>query len=173
MLLTLAIFVVGIVAVVAFGPRDHRSSVATPVAFSVSLAALRSAAPFPVYAPATVPAGWTPNHVATHVPDAADPAYSLDLGFYLAGSKQYVAVEQSDAVGFLVAQLGTAGRETGAETVAGTSWQTWIDSHGFPALVRSVGGSTLVLDGQADAATLRTLAGALSLLPAHDVPGAV
>ncbi len=168
MVRTLAIFAVAVLAIVAFLPKTHHGAVAQPVDYGVSLAALRSQAPFPVYAPVSAPAGWTPNHITAHTPTSADRHSSLDLGFYIAGSGQYAAVEQSDAAGFLAAQLGATPKQTGTTTIDGTLWQTWTDSSGHPALVRSVGSSTLVLDGQASTQTLRTLAASLSLRPATD-----
>jgi hypothetical protein len=168
MVRTLAIFAVAVLAIVAFLPKTHHGAVATPVSYSVSLAALRSQAPFPVYAPVTAPPGWTPNHITVHTPTSADPHASLDLGFYITRGGQYAAVEQSDAAGFLTAQLGRTPVQGPATTVDGTVWQSWTDSKGHPALVRTVATSTLVLDGQASAQTLRTLAASLSLRPATD-----
>ena len=173
MILTLAIFAFGLLALVAFLPKSHRPPVAQAVAFSVPLAALRSVAPFPVYAPADVPSGWVPNHAATHVPSVGAPTYSFDLGFYITATHGYAAVEQSDAAGFRAAQLGASARQTGAETIAGVRWTDWLDASSHPALVRTVGSSTLVLDGVTDEAHLRTLAASLSLQPAHDVSGAI
>lgn len=163
---TLAIFAVAIVAFVAFLPKNHQPPVAQPVDYGVAVAALRSQSTFPVYVPVRPPPGWTPNHVITHVPRPGDASTSLDLGFYLASPNAYAAVEQSDKPGFTAAQLGTGARQTGTTTIAGTDWQTWTDAHGRPALVRPVRASTLVLDGEASAAELRTLAAALSLAPA-------
>jgi hypothetical protein len=166
MLRTLAIFVVAIVAIVSFLPKTHHGSVAQPVDYGVSLAALRSQSPFPVYAPVSPPPGWTANHITTHVATAGDPSTSLDLGFYIDSDHQYVAVEQSDAAGFLAAQLGAGRIQTGTTTIDGTTWQTWTDSGHHPALVRTVARSLLVLDGSASSATVAQLAAALSLQPA-------
>ena len=163
---TLAIFAVLILAVVAFLPKTRHAPVATPVSYGVSLAALRGVSPFPVYAPTSSPPGWTANHATTHVPTAADPSTSLDLGFYISSGQHYAAVEQSDKTGFTRTQLGAGGRQTGTEVVAGTTWQTWVDGSGHPALLRSVGSSTLILDGVATSPELQTLAAALSLAPA-------
>jgi hypothetical protein len=171
MVRTLAIFAVLIVAFVAFLPKNHQPPVAQPVDYSVSLAALRGQAPFPVYAPVLPPTGWTPNHVTTHVATTTDPSTSFDLGFYIVASRAYAQVEQSNAAGFTAVQLGKTAHQTGTEVIAGTSWQTWTDSGGHPALVRAVQSSTLVLNGQATAAQLATLAGTLSLAPAQQVPG--
>lgn len=166
MLRTLAIFGVAIVAFVAFLPKNHQPPVAQPVDYGVAVASLRSQAPFPVYVPVRPPPGWTANHVVTHVPAPGDGSTSVDLGFYVAASDAYAAVEQSDKPGFVAAQLGAGAKQTGTSTIAGADWQTWTDAHGYPALVRPVQSSTLVLDGEASGAQLRTLAAALSLAPA-------
>lgn len=164
LLRTLVVLAVVLIGVVVFVQAEDRpSATVQPVDYGVQLRALRGAAPWPVYAPPRPPAGWVANHVRTHLATAADPSYLLDLGFYVGSAKAYAAVEQSDASGWVTTQLGTDARRTGTTDVGGTTWQTWTASGGRPALVRTVGSSTLVVDGKgASAALVRQLAASLT-----------
>lgn len=164
LLRSLVVLAIVLVAVVVFVQAENKpSETVQAVDYTVPVRVLRAAAPWPVYAPATPPPGWTANHVRTHVPTAADPSSLLDLGFYVASAKAYAAVEQSDANGWVVTQLGTTARRTGTTVVDGVTWQTWTSATGQAALVRPVGRSTLVVDGKsASPAIIRTLAASLS-----------
>lgn len=160
-LVVLSIVVIGVVVYIQ--AEDRPSSTVQPVDYGVQLRGLRAAAPWPVYAPPQPPPGWVANHMRTHLATAADPSYLLDLGFYVAGPKSYVAVEQSDTAGWLATQLGPNAQQTGTTDVGGTTWQTWTEQGGQPALVRRVGTSTLVVDGKdAGAGLIRQLAAALT-----------
>jgi hypothetical protein len=151
-----------IFVVVFVQAQDKPAQDVAAVDFAPTLQSFRADTPFPVYAPSPVPAGWIPNHARAVVKDADDPAYLWDLGFYVPATKEYAAVEQSDASGWLDTQLGATPKQDGTTLVDGVSWQTWTDSTGRPALVRDVTGSTLIVDGKASLATLERLAGALT-----------
>lgn len=164
LLRSLAVLAVVLIGVVVFvQAEDKPAATVQAVDYTVPLTVLRSAAPWPVYAPPTPPPGWTANHVRTHVATAADPSSLLDLGFYVKSAKAYAAVEQSDASGWVATQLGAAARRTGTTVVDGVTWQTWTSAAGQDALVRAVGRSTLVVDGKsASAAVIRRLAASLT-----------
>lgn len=160
-LVVIAVVLVGIVVFVQ--AEDKPAATVTAVDYTVPVTVLRGAAPWPVFVPATPPAGWAANHVRTHLATTADPSYLLDLGFYVPSAKAYAAVEQSDASGWVTTQLGPTARRTGTTEVGGVTWQTWTSASGQAALVRAVGASTLVVDGKsASAAVIRQLAVSLT-----------
>lgn len=161
---SLAVIAVVLIGIVVFvQAEDKPASTVRAVDYAVPVTVLRGAAPWPVFVPATPPAGWEANHVRTHVATAADPSYLLDLGFYVPAAKAYAAVEQSDVAGWVTTQLGTTARQTGTTVVGGVTWQTWTSSAGQAALVRTVGTSTLVVDGKsASPAVIRELAASLT-----------
>lgn len=162
MVRTLVVFAVIIVGVVVLLPTSHRSPGAAQVDYSVQLIALRHETPFHIYAPAAPPSGWVANHVRTTVPRPGSPTATLDLGFYIAAGNAYVAVEQSNAPGWLATQLGSGALLIGPVLVDGITYQHYRDGAGQPALVRPVQGSLLVLDGHAPLATLESLAAVLT-----------
>lgn len=161
---SLAVIAVVLIGIVVFvQAEDKPASTVRAVDYTVPVTVLRGAAPWPVFVPATPPAGWEANHVRTHVATAADPSYLLDLGFYVPAAKAYAAVEQSDVAGWVTTQLGTTARQTGTTVVGGETWQTWTSSAGQAALVRTVGKSTLVVDGKSASPTvIRELAASLT-----------
>jgi hypothetical protein len=161
---SLAVIAVVLIGIVVFvQAEDKPASTVRAVDYTVPVTVLRGAAPWPVFVPATPPAGWAANHVRTHVATAADPSSLLDLGFYVASAKAYAAVEQSDASGWVTTQLGRTARQTGTTVVEGVTWQTWTSATGQAALVRAVGRSTLVVDGKsASPAVIRELAASLT-----------
>jgi hypothetical protein len=161
MVRTVIVFLVIIVAAVAFLPKSHHPG-NQQVDYSGPLQVLRAAAPFPVLAPQGLPAGWTATNVRTHVPSAADRSTSFHLGFYVAAVDAYAAYEQSDAPNVESRVLGAGAHPTGRTDVAGVAYQTWADNSGGTALVGPAPGrSTVVVYGKGSAPALRTLAAAL------------
>ena len=159
LLLSLIVLAVVLVGVVAFSQASSRpTQKVAAVDWQTTLRSLRADAPFPIWAPSAVPAGWLANHAI----GTAGPAASWDLGFYVPTGDQYAAVEQSAAGTWLDSQLGAGRTQVGTVTIGGATWQSWTDSSGRPALVRDVTGSTLVVDGKASLATLTALAATLT-----------
>jgi len=158
---TAAIFLVIIVAAVAFLPKSHHPG-SQRVDYSGPLQVLRAAAPFAVLAPNGLPADWSATNVRTHVPSPSDQSTSFHLGFYIAGADAYASYEQSDAPDLVTRVLGTRARPTGLTDIAGRAYQTWTEGSGLPAFVGpGPGRSRVILTGKGAVQALRTLAAAL------------
>lgn len=161
MLRTCVVFAALIVAVVAFLPKGHDSPSNQAVDYAAPLQIVRAHAPFRVLAPRGLPTEWVPTHARIHVPQPGDGSALLDLGFYVPSADAYAALEQSDAPGLVVSQLGP-GAPLGALDINGVSWQRYVDRNGRPALARTTTDhSTVVIDGKAPLNTLRMLAASL------------
>jgi len=160
---TLVIFVLLAVAIVAIIPRHTRDDPTVDgIDVPAAAAQVQNSVSFHVYVPRGLPADWQPNHAIPRVAQPGQPVASLDVGYFIKGANNYAALEQSNAPGFVTAQLGAGAPTLGTVVVGGVEFTRRTDQHGQPALVRTVpGGSTLVLDGQATLAQLELLAAAL------------
>lgn len=105
-----------------FIPKDEHADPIKAVDFTVELATVRTAAPYPVAAPEGLPKEWKATSV--RYDDAAGKAWHLG---FLDADRRYVAVEQSTAAaGTYVPEVSRKAKDTGrTETVAYQEWQYW------------------------------------------------
>lgn len=151
MLRTVGIFAVIIVAIVVFmTPRGRHTPNVVRVDYTAELHLVQHRAPFHVYAPRGLPATWTPTHVSGSVPQQGSTTTSFDVGFYIAPADAYVHLQQANDPALLSTTLGAKRAANGTRVIGGQHWQSWSDSAGRPALVRTTSdGSTIVLSGKA------------------------
>ncbi|MFD9973902.1 DUF4245 domain-containing protein [Streptomyces sp. NPDC059017] len=140
-----------------FIPHDDSLDPIRPVDYSVELTTARRAAPYPVAAPAGLPAGWKPTSVTFRREDG----HAWHIGF-LDPDGQYVAVEQSTEpprkyVPRVTRQAAPTER---TQQVGGEPWQRW-EGPKYDALVRADQGSTTVVTGTASYERLAQMAAAL------------
>ncbi len=114
-----------------FIPKDEHADPVKAVDFTVELATVRTAAPYPVAAPEGLPEKWKATSV--RYDEAADKAWHLG---FLDADRKYVAVEQSTAAArTYVPEVSQKAKDTGrTETVAGEEWQVW-EGDKYDALV--------------------------------------
>lgn len=158
MFLSMVLIVAAAGVIYLFIPHDDKADPVQTVDYRVELATARRAAPYPVAAPAGLPAGWKPTSVSY---DGAEGS-SWHLGF-LDPDGHYVAVEQSTAPAkSYVPEVSQSAEDTGrTETVAGREWQYWKGGK-YGALVLRSEGSTTVVTGSAPAKRLAEMAAALT-----------
>jgi hypothetical protein len=162
--MVLSMLVIGLVVggIYLFVPHREHANPTPTITYHVELAQSRRAAPFAVAAPVGLGHGWRATSVnfGPAPQDAQSPtggALAWHLGFE-SPTKDYVAIEQSDAVpGPYVADVTLGARHHGSERVAGAVWQRY-DGGGsrYRALVRRTGAATTVVTGTA---SFRELAG--------------
>lgn len=145
-----------------FVPHDENADPVRAVDFTVELATVRNAAPYPVAAPEGLPEKWKPTSVSYD----ASAGKAWHLGF-LDPDGRYVAVEQSTAAArSYVPQVSQKAKDTGTtETVAGREWQYW-EGEKYDALVLLEKGHTTVVTGSAPVERLMEMATALRTEPA-------
>ncbi|MFF7252314.1 DUF4245 domain-containing protein [Streptomyces microflavus] len=144
-----------------FVPHDENLDPVKAVDFTVELATVRIAAPYPVAAPEGLPEQWKPTSVSYDA--AAGKAWHIG---FLDPDGKYVAVEQSTAaVRTYVPQVSQKAKDSGAtETVAGREWQYWKGAK-YNALVLVDKGHTTVVTGSAPKERLVEMAAALKTEP--------
>ncbi|ARF74947.1 hypothetical protein B7C62_23955 [Kitasatospora albolonga] len=144
-----------------FIPHDENADPIKAVDFTVELATVRIAAPYPVAAPEGLPEKWKPTSVSYD--HTAGKAWHLG---FLDPDRKYVAVEQSTAdARTYVPQVSQKAKDTGTtETVAGREWQYWEGAK-YDALVLLEKGHTTVVTGSAPKERLVEMAEALKTEP--------
>ncbi|ARF64030.1 hypothetical protein B1H20_23615 [Streptomyces violaceoruber] len=144
-----------------FIPKDEHADPVKAVDFTVELATVRTAAPYPVAAPEGLPEKWKATSV--RYDEAADKAWHLG---FLDADRKYVAVEQSTAAArTYVPEVSQKAKDTGRiETVAGEEWQVW-EGDKYDALVLPGKGHTTVVTGSAPKESLVAMAEALKTTP--------
>ncbi|MFJ4968045.1 DUF4245 domain-containing protein [Streptomyces sp. NPDC088755] len=145
-----------------FVPHDENADPVKAVDFTVELATVRVAAPYPVAAPEGLPEKWKPTSVRYDA--AAGKAWHIG---FLDPDGKYVAVEQSTAAArTYVPQVSRRAKDSGTtETVAGRAWQYWKGAK-YDALVLPGTGHTTVVTGSAPKERLVEMAAALRTEPA-------
>ncbi|WP_147144282.1 DUF4245 domain-containing protein [Stackebrandtia albiflava] len=110
-------------------------------------------------APEGLPDGWDPLSAQT---TQGDGAVTLRVGYQTpsGGGMQYVAGDGL-AEEILVAELRDGPRPTGAVTLDGREWMSYLTVDGNPALVYTDESMTLVVHGDASMAELEAFAKAL------------
>ncbi|MCC8480157.1 DUF4245 domain-containing protein [Streptomyces globisporus] len=149
-----------------FIPKDEHADPIKAVDFTVELATVRTAAPYPVAAPEGLPEKWK----ATSVRYDEAEGKAWHLGF-LDADRRYVAVEQSTAAPrTYVPEVSQKAKDTGrTETVAGKEWQVW-EGEKYNALVLPGKGHTTVVTGSAPKESLVEMAAALKTTPPPATP---
>ncbi|WP_433402738.1 DUF4245 domain-containing protein [Streptomyces sp. CA-146814] len=144
-----------------FVPHDENLDPVKAVDFTVELATVRVAAPYPVAAPEGLPEKWKPTSVSFD--RAAGKAWHL--GFHDPDGR-YVAVEQSTAdARTYIPQVSQKAKDTGTtEAVAGRTWQVW-EGEKYDALVLPGKGHTTVVTGTAPRERLVEMVEALRTEP--------
>ncbi|WP_411083049.1 DUF4245 domain-containing protein [Streptomyces sp. cmx-18-6] len=144
-----------------FVPHDENADPVKAVDFTVELATVRVAAPYPVAAPEGLPEKWKPTSVSY----AAADGKAWHLGF-LDPDGKYVAVEQSTAEPrTYIPQVSQKAKDNGTtETVAGREWQYWKGAK-YNALVLPGKGHTTVVTGSAPKERLVEMVEALRTEP--------
>ncbi|MDQ6686909.1 MAG: DUF4245 domain-containing protein [Actinomycetota bacterium] len=127
---------VGLVFLVRVIQHDTTTTPIPAVDYAAMVRAGRADGKLATYAPRTLPAGWRPTS-ASYV-TGTGPHWHLGM---LTGNGRYVGLEESeDTTTALVAQYVDPNATRGQDVrVAGRVWQSWTDSGGDYALVRSVG----------------------------------
>jgi hypothetical protein len=149
---------------VKVGGSDEKAAPVQSVDWSAWMKAGRAEQQLLVFAPSTLPPRWRASS-ATYL-GGSDAHWHLGL---LTDSGKYVGIEESraeirDLVEQYVDQDAVRGKDV---VVAGQTWQTWTDSGGDYALVRSVdvGGrpyESVLVGGSAPAPTVRSFAATLT-----------
>jgi hypothetical protein len=105
---------------------------------------VRESAPFPVYAPTSLPEGWRANGV-TYAP-GRDGRWHLGV---LTDGDRYIGLEQEiDSVPRMVERYAPGATQKDDVEVAGKTWQLWTGD-GETAFVREEGEMTLLVGGPA------------------------
>ena len=160
-LIVVFLIVVGLVWIRSTGQRP------TPVPtadWTAWVKAGRAEQGLSLFAPARLPRGW--RATSAHYTSGSDPRWHLGL---LTDTGKYVGVEESRAsTRDLVEQYVDTAAVRGTDvTVGGQPWQTWTDSGGDYALVRSVdvGGrpyESVLVGGSASPTAVRDFAATLT-----------
>ncbi|MFF5445245.1 DUF4245 domain-containing protein [Streptomyces sp. NPDC012888] len=157
MVRSLALIGIVVGGIYLFIPHDEKADPTRVVDYRVETITARRAAPYPLAAPAGLPAEWR----ATSVSYEKKNAHAWHLGF-LDPEDQYVAVEQSsDTSDKYLAGVTRSAAATGqTQQVGGTAWERW-DGPKYDALVRREQGHVTVVTGTAPYDQLARMAQAL------------
>jgi hypothetical protein len=157
------VVVIGVVWV-KIGGSDEKATPVRTVDWSAWVKAGRAEHQLTMYAPTALPDGWRATSV--QYSGGVQPRWHLGL---LTDAGRYVGIEESrgspeDLAEQYVDQDAVRGEDV---TVDGQTWQTWTDSGGDYALVRSipVGGTayeSVLVGGSASAETVRSFVGTLT-----------
>ena len=164
MLLVLAVYLVS--------PREDEDVLPT-VDYSAQLWAMRSDAPFTVYAPEGLPAGWRPNSSRLNGLESGgkDPV-AWHLGF-VTPKDEYAALEQSNEnAAQYVPRMTNSSRPIGTQQVGDVTWTKYYrKDKKANSLARTLpGGTSIVLTGTASYAELAVLAASLRPQSKGDAP---
>lgn len=155
MLLVLAIYVVS--------PRGDKEVLPT-VDYGSQLWAMRSDAPYTVYAPEGLPAGWRPNSSRLHgLESGGEEPVAWHLGF-VTPSDEYAALEQSnEKASEYVPRMANSSKPIGTQQVGGVTWTKYHrKDKKANTLARTLpGGVSIVVTGTASYQELAVLAASL------------
>jgi hypothetical protein len=157
MVLSMAVIGLIVAGIYVFIPHSGTDPVKT-VSYRVELGQVRRTAPYPVAAPEGLPKGWRATSVSY---DGSNPRSDhWHLGF-IDPQEQYAAIDQTNAAAAeFIADVTHDSHHTGAQTVAGATWQRY-DGGRYRALARTDHGATTVVYGTAPYSQLAQLVGAL------------
>ncbi|MFA1545136.1 DUF4245 domain-containing protein [Actinomadura chokoriensis] len=155
MLLVLAIYVVS--------PRGDKDALPT-VDYGSQLWAMRSDAPYPVFAPEGLPAGWRPNSSRlSGLGSGGKEPVAWHLGF-VTPSEEYAALEQSnEKVSEYVPRMTNSSKPIGTQQVDGVTWTKYHrKDKKANSLARTLpSGVSVVVTGTASYQELAVLAASL------------
>jgi hypothetical protein len=158
-LICLLLCVVAIVVV----PMDQASA-PTTISYHADLAVMTRTAPYPVVAPAGLPAAWSPVNSGVAVGGANGAGtVTWRLG-YVTPSGTFAALEETNAAaGPFIRRMTNSGAPQAPVQAGGHTWNASENSErGQRSLaLTSSAGVTLVVTGNASWAQLRTLAASL------------
>jgi hypothetical protein len=158
--LALLLVVVVVIALVTFRPKGQEIQV---VDYRATLAGARVGAPFPLLAPDGLGGSWRATSAYFDPPVVpGSRGATWHIGF-VTPDNQYAGFEQTDgsAADVLRQVLASPQPEGTTTVVAGQPWARWDDGSGHRALVRTTGGTAVVVDGSAGWPELEQLAAAL------------
>ncbi|WP_240808233.1 DUF4245 domain-containing protein [Actinomadura geliboluensis] len=161
--IAMAACLVLVLAVYVVSPRSDEEVLPT-VDYSSQLWAMRNDAPFTVWAPEGLPAGWRPNSSRlTGLGAGGDTPVAWHLGF-VTPSDEYAALEQSDEkASEYVPRMANSGKPTGTQQVGDVTWTKYHrKDKKANTLARTLpDGSSVVVTGTASYEELAVLAAAL------------
>lgn len=157
---TVVVMVVAIVVIFWIGNlllgRD--ADPVSTVDYKTPLGQARTAASYPLLAPAELPAGWR----ATTVSFEPGPQGRWHLGV-LTDKDKYVGLEQSPlSERQIIEQFSPDTTARGRTTVDGTAWALRTSTAGETTLVRRAGGATVLVTGRAPRAVIEQYAASLT-----------
>lgn len=161
--IAMAACLVLVLAVYVVSPRSDEEVLPT-VDYSSQLWAMRNDAPFTVWAPEGLPAGWRPNSSRlTGLGAGGDTPVAWHLGF-VTPSDEYAALEQSDEkASEYVPRMANSSKPTGTQQVGDVTWTKYHrKDKKANTLARTLpDGSSVVVTGTASYEELAVLAAAL------------
>ena len=146
-------------AAVVLTPR--RTTIPGPVvSYAPDAARLRSAAPYPVYAPTRVPRTWWPVQSRLTGLDTPPMAWALD--FVVPGGGHASLQESDEPYATFASRMANAAAVDGHQRIGGTDWERrFREDKDQRSLVRRAGRVTLVVTGTASWTDLTALARSL------------
>lgn len=152
-----------VVAIYVVSPRGDKEALPT-VDYGSQLWAMRGDAPYTVFAPEGLPAGWRPNSSRLHGLESggAEPV-AWHLGF-VTPSDEYAALEQSnEKASEYVPRMANSSKPTGTQQVNGVTWTKYHrKDKKANSLARTLpNGVSIVVTGTASYQELAVLAASL------------
>ncbi|GAA3442212.1 DUF4245 domain-containing protein [Planomonospora venezuelensis] len=134
------------------------------VDYTIDVANMRRAAPYQVWTPEPVPAGWIPN--SSRMTDAKG-VVTWRLGFATAEQKHAMLIQSDERPAAEFAnRMANSDRATGTVQIAGETWeQRYREDKNQRSLVRLLPDATLVVTGTAGWDELTALATSLKQQP--------
>ncbi|MFC6148034.1 MULTISPECIES: DUF4245 domain-containing protein [Mumia] len=155
-MVVIGVIVVGLVVVGNFfwgNTPDERP----PVEYEQTVQEVRRSAPYPVYAPTSLPEGWGANGV-TYEPGRSGRWH---LGM-LTDEPRYIGLEQAiDSAPRMVETHAPKVEQVGDVEVAGKTWQLWTGD-GETTFVREEGEMTVLVTGSASREDIERYIGLLA-----------
>ncbi|MBG0826191.1 DUF4245 domain-containing protein [Planomonospora sp. ID67723] len=159
----MAVCLAGVLAVLFFAPYSTTPHIPR-VDYSIDVANMRRAAPYQVWTPEPVPAGWVPN--SSRMTDAKG-VVTWRLGFATAEQKHAMLIQSDEGPAAEFAnRMANSNQATGTVQIAGVTWeQRYREDKNQRSLVRLLPDTTLVVTGTAEWAELTALATSLKQQP--------
>ncbi|WP_229659926.1 DUF4245 domain-containing protein [Tersicoccus solisilvae] len=159
LLIAVAVTLAVIIPVLLLTPGQRAETYRPPVDVPAIAAQAAPGAGFPPVA--AMPAGWSANYARLNA-GSSTGVPNWEVG-YVSGDQQFIALTQAAAKRAnptWIAQVTENAPVTSDRTVAGQRFEL-RDKAGTKSLVATIGGSTVILRGQASDDALSTLAGAV------------
>ena len=166
MVISMAVVGLGIAALMLVTWRPKPEAQVRVIDWKPAATAAQSASQYPVVTPVGLPDQWraTSARFESEPQSAGRPVWHVG---YVTPNNAYAGVEQSDAdPAIFISRTVDGGRPDGEVVIGGRAWQSYAPgANGFRSLVRTEGGSTVIVTGSADSAELTALAAALQNSP--------